>query len=139
MPQTLNVTEQLIVESCPTCHIRYAIPRHLYDKAQARGSSFSVYCPAGHSWHYTGESKADRLERQLEAEKARVARMQASVDQLEADRDHQAARANGYKGALTKAKRRSAHGVCPGCKRQFPDVAAHVAAKHPDLVEEASL
>ena len=83
--------------------IAHAIPSSL-DRA-ATESRQTVYCPLGHAW-WRGESKAEKLEKQL-AEARR--RHQASRDLLAAEeRSHAATR-----GHITRLKNRAAAGVLP--------------------------
>lgn len=133
---TMEFTGTLVIEECCACGITFAMPADMQRRRREDHGSF--FCPAGHAQHYTGKSeeqkakdRAARLEQQLTAQRAQT-------DQERARADHEAKRANGFKGAMVKAKKRSAKGVCPapGCKRHFADVEAHIARKHPDFHEE---
>jgi hypothetical protein len=106
------------------CGMPHAIPDSLDDQARAKGHS--VYCPLGHTWVYRGQT----WQQEIEASKRRE---QATRDLLHAEeRSHQATR-----GHLTRAKKRSAVGVCPCCNRSFQQLARHMKSKHPDFVERA--
>jgi len=136
MGTTLTYTEQLIVEECPTCGCKHGIPAGLRQRAlENPGPRNKLYCPSGHTWWFTGKSDAEKLQEQLDATERKLAAERARRDQAEADAEHERRRANGYKGAAAKTKKRAAKGVCPapGCKRSFVDVAKHVATCHPDL------
>jgi hypothetical protein len=130
---TITTTRQLIVETCPTCHITHGIPKELYDLAQERTSATSdplkVYCPNGHWWWYTGETEAVRLRRQLDAQRNDAQHQreqrQATERQLQAT-----------KGVVTRMKRRAKAGVCPCCGRTFAALAQHMATKHPDYAKD---
>lgn len=130
---TLIYTEQLTVVHC-TCGIPFAIPTELNERAlDNRGpNGVRIHCPVGHSWWYTGKTDAQKLADVLEQERQRVARLTHQRDQAQAAADHEQARANGYKGALAKVKRRVAAGVCPCCNRSFQDLARHMRGQHPD-------
>jgi hypothetical protein len=136
---TLNsyaaVETTLIVRECPTCGITYALPQKWEDSQ--RRLKGTVYCPAGCRLGWN-KSEADRLRAQLDQAKANAAYQRNRREAAEAEAERAAARARGYKGALVKAKKRAAAGVCPvaGCKRTFADVARHVANQHPDWQEE---
>jgi hypothetical protein len=124
---TLSYTEVLTVVHC-TCGIAFAIPvdlnQQLLDHRSGPGRK-SVYCPLGHSWHYTGKTDA---EREKEARLAAERREQAVRDLLsQEERSHSAT-----KGQLTKTKKRVANGVCPFCNRSFTNVQRHMASKHPE-------
>lgn len=86
----------------------------------------SFYCPNGHSQAYTGKTEEQKLREQLEAAQRAKIRTREALDQER--RSHAAT-----KGVLTKTRKRAVHGVCPGCKRSFANVAAHVANQHPEL------
>lgn len=132
MPTTIAYTGELIVTSC-WCGIRVAIPDDLYAHAK-KDSTNSVYCPLGHIFVYR-ESDATKLRREKAELEARLQASRRTQDHLREVVAHEQARVRGYQGALGKAKKRAAKGVCPapGCKRSFVDVAAHVATCHPDL------
>lgn len=95
----------------------------------AHGVTFCSFC--GTDWTWTGESA-------LEAERRKTAEMErqrnhalARADAMRKEADHQERRARSLKGKVTLVKRRIAAGKCPCCHERFPDLAAHVAAKHP--------
>ena len=132
---TMTYTNTLTIIECGDCHIPFAIPDNLYRARLKDGRDF--HCPNGHAIHYyeTDNMKLrkenERLERRLA--NAREDQRIAEVDALTARRKAAAA-----KGVLTKARKRQAHGVCPCCNRTFPNVARHMASKHPNLVSEAT-
>lgn len=114
-------TETLVVTHC-WCGIALAIPANLRRVAEDEGKS--IYCPLGHTFIY-GDSFADKLERERRSHRA-------TRDLLRAEEhSHRTTR-----GHLTRVKRRVAHGVCPHCKRTFPNLAAHMQTKHPRVVDE---
>jgi len=123
-------------EVCWVCGLTFGLANIFAQRREADGQTF--YCPAGCKLAY-GESKIARLQRQLreqeEREARRLAQARAERDRANEEAAHAEAKARGYKGALTKAKKRSAAGVCPapGCKRSFTDIASHVRTCHPDL------
>lgn len=116
---SLNYTETLTVVSC-TCGISYAIPESLDRQMHDRGKS--IYCPNGHQWHYT-----ESLEKKLQREKDRAARIQAQLDQSEASLRAQ----RGVATKLRKKVERAEHGVCPHCNRTFQNLMRHMETKHP--------
>lgn len=133
MGRTITYTETLETTTC-WCGINFAVPGNLL--RHAHNGDQTIYCPLGHrvSWDKIDHEKKLKAqlaekERQLEAARATQARLRDEVV-------HEQARVRGYQGALGKAKKRAARGVCPasGCKRSFVDVAAHVATCHPELV-----
>ena len=121
-PPTMEYTETLVVTHC-WCGIALAVPSNLYRNAHEDGTN--VYCPLGHSfgWSDTYKTKLERERR----------RHEATRDLLHAEeRSHTATR-----GHLTRAKKRSAAGVCPCCHRTFKQLRKHMNVKHPDYVAEA--
>jgi len=120
---TLTYTGTLVVEACPTCGTEHAFPKALYNEAQRLKSRFSVWCPAGHQWHYLGETEAEkekRLRRQTEdrlvAERARADGAEASL--------------RATKGHVTRLRKRVLDGECPLCGQHLRDVARHVKRVH---------
>jgi len=51
--------------------------------------------------------------------------------------DHVERSRNAFKGELTKVRKTIHAGQCPWCRRPFKRLAAHMAAKHPDVDPEA--
>jgi hypothetical protein len=131
---TMTYTGTLVIETC-WCGIAHAIPADL--QRQARENGTRVFCPLGHTWVYQ-ETDAQRERKRRERAENDATFLRQRLDQARAATEHEKARANGYKGALAKSKKRSAKGVCPvpGCKRHFVDVQRHVASKHPDFAGE---
>lgn len=130
----VEVGTKLVTTEC-TCGIVFAIPNELDDRLRANGNGF--YCPMGHPLSYTvGKTELQKEREKRERAEASAARATQRADQAAAEAEHQRNRANGYKGAATKAKQRSAKGVCPvpGCRRHFADVERHMATKHPEFV-----
>jgi hypothetical protein len=118
----MTYTETLVVTHC-WCGIALAIPSNLNRVMHDEGKS--CYCPVGHSFVY-GETNEDKLRAERE-------RHRATRDLLAAEeRSHQATR-----GHLTRAKKRSAAGVCPCCHRTFKQLRKHMNVKHPEYVEQA--
>lgn len=132
MAQTLIYSGHLTVVTC-WCGMRHAIPVELHEDAKQNPKN-GVFCPLGHEW-VVRESEADKLKRQLERERNRSTSLRGALDRTEAEAKHQAQRAAGFKGALTKAKKRIGKGVCPACNRHFENVERHMHTQHPDLAQ----
>lgn len=133
MARTISFTETLEVTQC-WCGMSFAVPDVLNRKARDEG--VTIYCPLGHTCHW-GETEADKLRKQLKTERESVEfwRLQERVRREEAE--HEKNRANGYKGALTKTKKRVGKGACPCCNRVFVNVQRHMTTQHPDYAEPA--
>jgi len=107
----LNQQVVLETEECCNCGI-------LFDN----GGSF--YCPNGHSQHYT-KTEVQRLREALDAQTRAATAMTARATRaeearLKADKE------------LLRIKKRAQKGVCTCCNRTFPNLARHMATKHPE-------
>jgi hypothetical protein len=139
----LTYTGALEVVRC-WCGIRFGIPSELHaEMYRGRGERQGAYCPLGHEFVFAGKSpaekRADQLERELESERGRSARLLAELDQETAALLSERNRNRALKGHLTRMRNRIAAGVCPvpGCRRSgFSRVRAHLAAKHPEWLAE---
>lgn len=125
---------ELEIRVCPTCGITYALPERVVEDRRAKGGHW--YCPNGHSLSFT-TTEADRLreetkrlEQKLADEKGNAEWWRKRADSERKEADHARAQANGYKGALTKVKKRVGNGVCPCCNRSFVDLGRHMETKH---------
>lgn len=122
----------LVVVSCATCGVTYAIPEsfersaHKYHGDTANG--WKICCPFGHTWWYVGETEEQRLQRIIADERQR---RQATRDLLTHEQRSHAA----TKGHLTRQRRRAAAGLCPCCNRSFKQLQRHMATQHPDYAE----
>jgi hypothetical protein len=116
--ETLTFTGRLVVNVC-WCGIRHAVPREL-DSLQLRqhdnGEQIrAIYCPLGHEYIPSGESKTAKLERRLQRESEERARVAAERDQTQGVRVNKAAfereadRAGRAEAALAQERERVAH------------------------------
>lgn len=119
-------TSVLVIEECYKCHIRFAMPEDMQRRC-LRDHSISFYCPSGHGQVYTGETKEQKLERQLRYANSDATRWR---DNYEASERSKAA----LKGHLTRARNKIAKGTCPvpECGQHFANVREHMKFKHPD-------
>lgn len=126
--ETLTFVGELTTVTC-WCGMKHAVPAEL-NRTRLReaeeGRDHWVYCPLGHKYGGPGgETKAQKLERQLTAEREERARVAAERDQAQAS-------ARAQKGVATKARKRAAAALCPCCNRSFVQLRRHMASKHPD-------
>ena len=117
---TLHVVE------CPSCGCIYAIPDGIYQRALRRKVNDSIYCPNGHTWHFTGKTHAEELQELRD----RVARERAARDQAKASERAQRAAATRARKERDRLKKRAEAGVCPHCNRTFQQLARHMKTKH---------
>jgi hypothetical protein len=121
---------RLYVFCCVNCGLPMAMPEFFDDQRRDDGHNF--YCPNGHLMSYTDTVEA-QLRRQLQA-------VERERDVAAAAADRERTRARSARAELGKARRRTAHGVCPvsGCSRSpFDNLARHMAAKHPEFIAAA--
>lgn len=133
---TITESTTLVTEECCNCGVLFAITADMQDRLVQSHAQF--YCPNGHGQSYTGKTEAQKQRERAERAEEGKAYLRAQLDQAQAEAEHQRQRAAGYKGAMAKAKRRSAKGMCPvpGCRRHFVNVQSHVERQHPDFIHE---
>lgn len=130
---TLTETVTLTTLTCPSCSVVFAMPVEMR-KARERDRQ-SFYCPAGHSQWFPGktvEKERDEARAQLEAAQRTTQHLRTRIREEQAETAAARRSAAAYKGALTKARKRVGKGTCPECKRHFPALREHMAAKHPE-------
>lgn len=121
--------QQLVVEECGVCAVLFAFPETLREKALADHSR-RFFCPNGHNLAYLGKTEAEKLKDQLDRERDRSARLASQRDQVEAS-------LRATRGVVTRMRNRASAGLCPCCNRTFQQLARHMAAKHPEFVDES--
>lgn len=107
---------------CYKCGMVFAVPRQWNKNKIDNHETF--YCPNGHTQHYTGKSKAEKLRIRLEEAERQKRSLQGRLETSK--RSHSAT-----KGQLTKTKNRIMNGVCPCCNRSFVNLAKHMRGQHP--------
>lgn len=133
---TVIVTSTLQGVTCCTCGVLFGLTSEYI--AERRRDHEWFRCPNGHSQHYSGETEAEKLARQLKAKNDELARVRAAHDQTHARLDsaraevrHQERRINGYKGVVARVKRRVSSGSCPCCSMKFKNLREHMQTEHP--------
>lgn len=140
--QTIQVSVDMVIEECCNCGVVFAMTKDFKDeKLKHRNSSNrrTFYCPNGHAQHYLGETEEARLRRELTQEREKAEREERWRLAAEKRAQHERHRANGYKGHATRITKRVKAGVCPCCNRTFKQLAAHMAAKHPEFTPQDSV
>jgi hypothetical protein len=130
--ETFTHTGKMVVTECPACFVLHAIPRRMHDERLEEGGS--IWCPNGHSWHFTESENAALKKKLRSAQQARdAASAQATheYDQRKAAERQAAA----YKGQVTRIRNRVGNGVCPCCNRSFVNLQRHMSGRHPDFRE----
>jgi hypothetical protein len=132
---TSTITEVLTIEttSCGVCGVVFGMPADMLRSRKRTGKTF--WCPNGDQIGYS-ETDADRLRKELEAVKRTRDQLNASWlaarDQAEAAER----KATALRGHNTRLRKRIAIGQCPACHESFPDVAAHMAERHPTYSDD---
>ena len=131
MSNSIDVKITLDPVTCCACGVVFGMERHL--KKQRVEDHASFYCPNGHSQHFTGETEADQLRKQLKQRENSLkwARERAAGEERRAD--HAERRLAATKGVVTKMKKRVGAGVCPCCNRHFSALERHMASQHPEF------
>lgn len=109
---TISLAVGFAVESCCTCGMLFAMTNDWKARQLELKSSGKFYCPAGHSMSYRGIA----LETQIDNLKLAV----QNGDNLLAEE----------RKKRERLEKRVQKGVCPYCKRMFPNLAQHMACKH---------
>lgn len=127
--QVITEIERLKVTRCGVCQCLFAMLENKYDRCLEDGGAF--YCPNGCRLVFRN-SKAEKLERELEAEK-RVTQYHRNRAENERSRANKAKKqAAAYKGVVTRTKKRIQKGVCPCCNRHFVNLQRHMEGQHPE-------
>jgi len=123
---TQTVTTTLTVISCDGCGVTFGISVGFYSARRDDHKTF--YCPNGCRRAYSVRSETEQL--QIDLRYARSARDAARDQATAAERS-----ARAHKGHATRLRNLIARGVCPvpGCRRNFANVRAHMAAEHPNF------
>jgi hypothetical protein len=136
MPR-IEVETQLETMTChrTDCGILFAVPVRWLEGKRRDHSEFS--CPNGHGAVFTGKTKEERLQEELnrvrkiaEAERATAARLHGEKQALKRQ-------VSAQKGQVTRLRNKAIRGECAFCHHTFSDVAAHVQEQHPDEAAEA--
>lgn len=137
MAATLKIVHEETLESysCIVCATPIYLLRSFVE--QRRRDHANFHCPNGHPQIFGGETEAEKLKKELEAQRRRT---QMALDSARQEAEARKRETTALKGTITKLKNRVGNGVCPvpGCGRHFNNVERHVATKHPDFKSEAA-
>jgi hypothetical protein len=137
--RSIELAVEFVVLDCPSCGQLFAPTVDFVNRRQQDGALF--YCPSGHPQLFSASTKE-----KLEAAEAENTKLKKSLEQTRtmlrdveewAEEQHRERRAverslAGTRGAVTRLKKRVAHGVCPCCRRTFQNLAAHMELLHPE-------
>ena len=122
---------KFVLLDLPCCGFQFMVPEAWLDSRKETHKTF--YCPNCDSNRYypPGASEKEKLERQLEAERARLR-------QARDDAAYYKNAARAQKAAKTRLKNRISNGVCPCCNRYFANLHRHMLNQHGDWLQTAN-
>lgn len=122
--------------SCYKCGVVFGIESS--HNAVLRETHRDFYCPNGHAQHWLAETDAERLAKELRAQRDQTAREKHWREQAETrarnirlEKEHVERRLRGTKSVVTRMKRRAIAGRCPCCSHEFKDLKRHMKTQHP--------
>ena len=124
---------RLYVTDCARCGVVFAIPAAL--EARRREDGLGFYCPSGHSLSF-GQSEVEKLKSKLADARSDVEWYRVAEKEAREGRDAAERSAAAFKGHLTRIRRLVLSGLCPWCRRNFPNVHEHCKKQHPEMVEK---
>lgn len=119
--------------SCGHCGVHFGIEKQMLKALQNSGGKF--YCPNGDHVCYSVTTE-QKLQKKLEEKSRRITELSCEVAR---ERDIKYMERTQKKRAFTMLKNhrnRTKNGVCPCCTRTFPNLARHMASKHPGFEAE---
>lgn len=114
--------------SCASCGVDFYSP--IIERRRGDGASF--YCPNGHP-NVFGQSDAEKLRKDLAAEKARREQAERDAQWAKAEAVNHKIQRTKAVNKLNRITARVNAGVCPHCNRTFKQLAAHMKTKHPSV------
>lgn len=120
--------ESFVALSCGGCGVRWAMEAEYYNRKTEEHTGFK--CPNGCERVFCGETKAQKLEKELAAEKKRREWAESSRDSARKAEARATRSARAYRGVATKIRHRVGNGVCPCCRRTFQNLMRHMKTKH---------
>lgn len=124
MSMNLAIALNFETTTCYSCSCLIALERDFM--ANRRRDHQSFYCPNGHSQHFLSETIEEKLKKELAEEQRRVAF--EKNQRAAAERQLEAAQKD-----AERLRKRAQNGVCPCCKRSFPNLRRHMKSRHPEV------
>lgn len=131
MGAALQFSFQFRTTVCCNCGISFAWDESTYERRINDKGTF--YCPNGHPQHFTGESEAEKLKKQLARKEQELKWAEESRANAWKAEARQTRKASAYKGVITKTRARIGRGICPCCNRQFQNLQKHMTHLHPEF------
>ena len=120
-------------ETCWVCGITFGMPTRWHNRLSDDRKNF--WCPAGCKLFY-GKSTVTKLREQVEREQQKLVREREWHQRTKGFLETTERSLSATKGVVTRIKNRVAKGVCPCCKRSFPNLRRHMEGKHPEFENE---
>lgn len=144
MSTIINHTTSLETLDCCHCGMALALSSKWIDEARTLGGFkqkfWCPYCGYSQGWGTSQhEKQVQELKSQLSAAQSNQEYYKRRAVDARTEAEHFRKSRDGFKGVLTKVKRRVANGVCPCCTRTFTNLARHMASQHPEHVNESTL
>lgn len=138
MGQVLLHTSSYDIFSCWSregCGVHFAVDENVVRNKRARGET--LFCPNGHRLSL-GKSDRQLHEEELAEKQRQIENLSKRMEWEQQETKQQRERAlraenrtRSVRGHVTRLRKRLSEGKCPCCEQEFPDMAAHIAEKHP--------
>lgn len=126
----MKIMIDMQIIECFQCHMLFGVSAER--QRELINSKEDFYCPSGHRQHYLGETKEQKLQRELNNQKQQNAMLaQEAIDERERRLATERS-LRSTKAAKTILKKRIGGGKCPCCSEHFPNLEAHMKKQHPD-------
>ncbi len=113
---TIELSVRLETIICCSCGVQFAVPEDL--KKNLKQTHREFYCPNGHNQWYSGETEAEKLQKELRRKEQELS--DVVMEKLKIQKDFM----------------RLKKGTCPCCKRSFQNLKNHIKHKHPELIND---
>lgn len=123
--------------TCASCGILFSVPQNWEHERRRRHDDF--WCPNGHSLAFNAESNEEKLRRERNQLRQRLAQKDDEIQEAWGEVSQQKRIAAAQKGNVTKLKKRAAAGVCPCCNRTFQNLKRHMDGQHPNYTDGPEL
>lgn len=114
---------EFVTMVCGGCGVPWGMEKTYYDLRREDHKSW--HCPNGCQRHFTGETEAQKLRRELDRKTQMIDAANQRAARLERQRDDVAK-------AHKRMRDRIRNGVCPCCNRTFQNLLRHMQTEHAD-------
>lgn len=125
------------LKHCVCCHdgcdAMIIMPAGVWNEYQENNEWW--FCYKGHTQHFTGKSKEQKLKDKLATAEKQLASERKRTAWAQTDLKHEKNSNRALKGVITRTKNRIKNGVCPCCNRTFVNLERHMKGQHPTYGE----